>query len=438
MLAFGVRVRHDSGVAHDFLSGDREQGFLLPPSMREWLPAEHLVWFVIDVVADLDLAMFSLRAEDPRGRRRYDPAVIVTLLVYAYCVGERSSRQIERRCVEDVAFRIAACDLAPDHSTLARFLKDHADAFDALFVQVLRLARAAGMVKMGTVLIDGTKVAADASPLAAMTGDRIEAEVRRITDEARRVDAEEDERYGDARGDELPADLVDPVSRKARLAEALARIRAEDAANEQRQASKQRTKPATANVTDPQCRVMKGPRGFFPAYNAQAVATEDGLIVAADVCDHGVDNHQFEPMVDQTCANADAAGIERPQRAVADNGYFSNDNATYRDDDDPAEPARPEPIIAPSRDQRRQPIKLRGPIPAGASPGQVMQRKLATKRGAAVYKKRASTIEPIFGQIKTGRRMNRFRRRGLDAARHEWRLAATTHNILKMWRYASA
>ena len=423
-------------MAHEYLSGDRDQPFLLPPDMREWLPGDHLVWFVIELVGELDLSEFRTRAADPRGRRRYDPAVLVTVLIYAYCVGERSSRQIERRCSEDVAFRVAAADLAPDHTTIARFLKDHADAFDALFVQVLRLAARAGLAKVGTVVIDGTKVAADASPLSAMTADGIEAEVRRITDEARRIDAEEDDRYGDRRGDELPEDLADPATRKARLRELLDQVRAEDAANEQRSASRRRAKPAKVNVTDPECRVMKGPRSYFPGYNAQAAATTDGIIVAADVTDECVDQHQFTPMVDQVCTNTDAAGLDRPDTAVADAGYFTNDNATPAPSPDGR--PRPEPLIVPARDKRRAPIATAGPIPAAATPAQVMDRKLSTKTGAALYRLRAPTIEPIFGQIKTGRRNNRFRRRGLAAARHEWRLAATTHNILKMWRATTA
>lgn len=415
----------------------------MPPSMRDWLPADHLVWFVIDLVEQLDLAGFEQRAEDPRGRRRYDPVVLVTLLIYAYCVGERSSRRIERRCVEDVAFRVAAAGLAPDHTTISRFLKDHAEAFDALFAQVLRMARKVGMGKVGAVYIDGTKMAADASPLAAKTKDKILEEVQRITDEARRVNAAEDEQFGDRRGDELPEELTDPASRKARLQEALRRIEAEDAADAQRPPSRRRTKPAKANVTDPQCRVMKGPRGYLWAYNAQAAAGEDGLIVAAGVSDQATDNHLFDPMVAQACDNLHTAGMDQPGAACADNGYWTNHNATPKPAERPGQPTgprprRPEPHIAPPTDKRRRRLATRGPIPLGATPAQIMERRLATKRGAAIYKRRAVTIEPIFGQIKAARGISRFRRRGLQAARHEWRLIATTHNITKMWRHQLA
>lgn len=428
-------------MAYDFLSGDRDQAFLLPPSMRDWLPVDHLVWFVIDLVDQLDLVEFRHRALDPRGRRRYDPAVLVTLLIYAYCVGERSSRRVERRCVEDVAFRIAAADLAPDHTTLARFITDHAGAFDALFAQVLRMARELGMGQVGTVFVDGTKMAADASPLAARTKDKILEEVQRITDEARRTDAAEDEAFGERRGDELPDELADPASRKARLREALRRIKQDEAADAERPPARRRTKPAKANVTDPECRVMKGPRGYFPAYNAQSVASEDGLVVAADVSDAPTDNHLFDPMVDQACDNLDHAGMTRPATACADNGYWTNDNATHDPVPDTDAAAaigprrrRPEPLIAAPTDKRRRKIATRGPIPRDATPAQIMERTLATKRGRATYRKRAATIEPVFGQIKAARGITRFRRRGLTAARNEWRFIATTHNVIKMWR----
>jgi transposase len=431
-------------MAREYLTGNLDQPFLLPPDMRAWLPPDHLVWFVMDVVDRMDLRTFEARADDPRGRRRYDPAVLVTVLLYAYCVGERSSRRIESRCVEDVAFRLAARDLHPDHTTLARFLKDFAAAFDGLFAQVLQLAARAGMGRVGTIVLDGTKVAADASPLAAKSQEAIAEEVRRITEEARRTDEAEDELYGEARGDELPPELADPRSRRARLDEALRQLEAEAAKDATRWPSRQRRRrPLRANITDPDSRVMKGPRGYFPGFNGQAVASEDGLIVAADVTNDQADNHLFTPMVDQACDNTVAAGMGRPARAVADNGYYSNTNATS---DQPSsedaghrpERPRPEPFIAPPTDRRRAKLGTRGPIPQGATPAQVMARKLGTQAGGAAYRQRGATIEPIFGMIKSARGINRFRRRGLEAARSEWRLVATTHNVLKLWRQQGA
>lgn len=434
VLAFWWRGVHDWWMAHGYLCGDRDQQFLLPPDMREWLPEDHLVWFVIDVVARLDLSAFERRSEDPRGRPAYDPAMVATVLVYAYCVGERSSRRIERRCREDVAFRVAAANLSPDHTTLARFLNDHATAFDGLFVQVLALAGSAGMGRMGAIYIDGTKVAADASPLAGRTRDRLEAEVRHITDEARRVDEAEEAELGDRTGEELPADLVDPDKRRARLDEALREL--EDVEAHRRAWSKSR-KPPRVNMTDPESRTMKGPRGWLWGYNAQAAVSEDGLVVAADVTQSPVDNHQFVPLVDQAGENLDIVGMDHPDHAVADSGYWSTGNATSHHDPD-APRQRPRPLIPPVPSKHRPKLSTHGPIPVGATTIQIMERTLATNDARAVYRRRKIRVEPVFGMIKSTRGINRFRRRGCDAARHEWRLAATTHNILKIWRHQAA
>src|ERR671929_1156321 len=218
-------------MPQNFLACDREQELLLPPSLREWLPESHLAWFVIDAVAQLDLSAFyaSYRA-DGHGRAAHDPAMMVALLLYAYAIGERSSRAIERRCVEDVAFRVIAANRAPDHTTISRFRKRHAERLGALFVQVLAMCAKAGMVRVATVAVDGTKLAANAGISANRSYEKIRAEVERILAEADAVDAEEDQRFGDARGDELPAELADPVTRRERLERAKAELEAEQAA----------------------------------------------------------------------------------------------------------------------------------------------------------------------------------------------------------------
>src|SRR3954447_5549911 len=205
-------------MAQNFLSCDREQEFLLAPSVRDWLPAGHLAWWLIEVVGELDLAgIYAVYRADGSGRPAHDPQMMVTLLVYAYCVGERSSRRIERRCVEDVAFRVLAANRVPDHSTISRFRQRFAAPLAELFVQVLALCQKAGMVKVGTVAVDGTKIAANAGLSANRTYPAIRAEVERMLAEADAIDAAEDARFGDARGDELPAELADPVTRRARL-----------------------------------------------------------------------------------------------------------------------------------------------------------------------------------------------------------------------------
>lgn len=457
-------------MAYGFLSGDRDQQFLLPPDMKDWVPVDHPVWVLIELVGEFDLREFFVLARDPRGRRRYDPALLVTLIMYAYLVGERSSRQIERRCYEDVAFRIAAANMAPDHTTISRFMTDHKKAFDRLFVQVLRLARDLGMVQLGTVFLDGTKLAANASPLAAKTADtiaeeikRITEEVERITDEARRVDEAEDAQFGDRRGDELPEDLADPVARRQKLdqvrkarqkAERAARHRADrverlqagaervaqdQAADAQRSPSKRRKSPHKANVTDPDCRVMKGPRSYFWAYNAQAVVSEDGFIIAADVSDVGTDNHLFDPMIDQACQTADSLDLTRPRTAVADNGYWTDNNAGPITDPnqhtDTTGRRKPTPYIAAPTKKNRPKLPTDEPIPEGASIAQIMERELRTENGRKIYKKRAPTIEPVFSEVKAERGIRMFRRRGLDAARHEWQLIMTTHNLKKLMRH---
>ena len=234
-----------------------------------------------------------------------------------------------------------------------------------------------------------------------MTGDRIAEEVARITDEARRIDAEEDARFGDARGDELPAELADPASRKARLAEAFEVIKAEDSANEERSKSRKRTKPAKANVTDPQCPVMKGPHNYFPAYNAQAAAATDGTIVAVGLTDEAVDNHQFVPLVDEVCANADEVGLDRPHTALADTGYFTNDNINYRTGDDPAPlslPAVPSPRRRPpprSWNAASRPKPAKPSTPPGAPPS---KRSSATSRpgGASTGSAGADSTPPAM------------------------------------------
>lgn len=446
VLAIFGGVRHDAHVAFVHRGGDRSQQFLLPPSLDDWLAQDHLARFIAATVDQLDLRAFRRpKRPDGRGRRSYDPKMLVALVLLAWCEGERSSRQIERRCVEHIPFRWITGNEAPDHTTISRFIKDKAAAIDELFGQVLRLAFAAGMGRVGVISIDGTKVGADASPSKSMTPERLRQEAARIRKEHQAQDAAEDQAYGDARGDELPDDLADPRSRDARITEALRQIDEEDAAAraayEERAAARERNgkggrpgKPPNpadrkANITDPDCRVMKGPRGFGPAYNAQAAVTEDQLIVAADVTQDRADNAQFAPMAEAAMDLLDDLGADTPDYVVGDAGYWSPES--FEAD------VEAEILIPPAPNKKRAKLATRGPIPQSATPAQRMERKLATKQPRAAYKKRAITAEPVFGQIKTKQRTQRFRRRGLDAVRHEWRLNATASNIMKMWRHGA-
>ena len=436
-------------MAYNFLPAQRDQLYLMPPSVADWLEEGHLAFFLLDVVDQLDLSGFYEHyRSDGLGRAAYEPSVMVSVLLYAYCVGERSSRGIERRCGEDVAFRVVSANQAPDHATIARFLKANERALSGLFCQVLALCRAAGLVKVGTVALDGTKMAANASSQANRTREQVEKALA----EAIATDQEEDARYGSARGDELPAELADPRSRRARIAAAKARLDEQDALrqaeHEERLADKAlRDKARTTrgggrplkakapksgprvNITDPDSGVMRNWKGYLQGYNAQAVVTTEQVIVAAEVVQDPSDNHQVAPMVSAAIQNLVTAGVQDPVGAVvADAGYWSPESAAVT--------GGPELFIA-TRTKRAAadaPLPRTGRIRASATPLQLMERKLQTKRGRATYAKRGKTVEPVFGQIKEARGARRFQRRGLVAVRCEWKLLATTHNILKMWR----
>ena len=225
MFAFGRRVCKTLGMAFDYVAVDRDQQFLLPPSLKDWLAEDHLVWFVLDVVARVDTSGLHARhRRDGVGRRAYDPDMLLALLVYAYCTGQRSSRQIERLCEVDVAYRVICANLGPDHTTIARFRQDHQAEAVQLFTDVLMLCAQCGLVSVGVIAIDGTKMAGAASLRANRTRDQIEKEVTVMLAEATKVDAAEDDLFGGDRGDELPVELVDRSSRKARLDAALAEL----------------------------------------------------------------------------------------------------------------------------------------------------------------------------------------------------------------------
>jgi transposase len=438
-------------MAQNFLSCDREQDFLMAPSVREWLPPEHLAWFVLEVIERVDLdAFYGHYRADGSGRPAHEPGMMVALVVYAYCVGERSSRRIERRCVEDVAFRVIAANRAPDHSTIARFRQRFAEPLAELFVQVLALCAKAGMVRVGTVAVDGTKMAADAGLGANRTYPAIRAEVARILEEAAAADAAEDERFGQARGDELPSELADPRSRRARLEQAQRELEAEQAqreadyeqrllerAEQERAMGKRlggrRPKPpdpgqlalSRRNLTDPESRVMNYRGMSVQGYNAQALVGEGRIILAADVT-ASPDNGQLAPMLAAARANLQRVG--HPGRiacVLADLGYWDHEVIAALGADGTQ-------IIVPTQNPRtrqRQRARKQGPE------ADRIQQVLDTAAGRALYRRRADLVEPVFAQTKYTRLITRFSRRGLNAVRAEWRLIAATHNLLKLFRY---
>lgn len=448
-------------MSYNFIACDRDQHFLMPPSINEWLPPDHLARFIIDVVEEMDLsAFYARRRDDGWGRAAFDPKMMTALLLYNYCIGERSSRGIERRCQEDVACRVITANHVPDHTTIARFRQAHEDALNGLFTEALKLCSKAGLVRTGVVALDGTKIEANASLSANRSAEAIATEVDKMLAEAAATDAAEDELFGaDRRGDELPEELADPTTRRARLKEAKARLDQEAKAEqddydkriEERKAKEakrgkklrgrkpkapdpEEAKKATANITDPSSRIMKSTSGYLQGYNAQALVTEDQIVLAAELTQDANDIHQLHPMIDQATTNLDAAGItDEIAAVVADAGYWSEDNITTGTDD------TPELLIATTKDwKQRKAMRERGAprgrIPKGLSERERMERKLLTKRGQALYKKRGQTVEPVFGQHKDVRDCERFMRRGHSACDSEWKLINTTHNLLKLWR----
>jgi transposase len=425
-------------MAKTFRSYVPEQDFLLPPSLRDWLPADHLAYFVSDLVDQLDLsAITAPYEEEERGYPPYHPVMLTKVLLYAYCVGVFSSRKIQRRLSEDVAFRLLAADNQPDFRTIADFRQRHLAALEGLFVQVLRLAREAGALSVGRVAIDGTKVKANASKHKAMSYGRmvekerqLEQEVHHLLTQAQATDAEEDTRHGrDRRGDDLPEELRRRETRLARIREAKRVL--ETRAQEQAEAKGRdanAAKPddkAQYNFTDPESRIMKGPDGFVQAYNAQ-IAVEDTcqLIVGQAVTQEVNDKQQLAAMIETVAAQAG----DTPPEVLADNGYCSDANLEY------VTAHVIDAYIATDRLKHDVPLPAgRGPLPKDATLTDRMRRKVRTKRGAAVYRRRKAIVEPVFGQMKHARGFRQFLLRGLEKVRGEWSLLCLTHNMLKCY-----
>ncbi|MFM2158936.1 MAG: hypothetical protein RLZZ124_1410 [Cyanobacteriota bacterium] len=495
-----------------------EQTLLLPPSPVDWLPENHLVFFLLDLAAELDLdAIHAVyRQKDPRGEKAYDPRMMVVLLLYAYCVGLPSSRKIEKACWEDAAFRVLTGNQQPDHSRIADFRRRHLDALAGLFVQVLRLCQKAGLVSLGHVALDGTKVRANASKHKAMSHERmlkserqLEAEMRALLRKAEIIDAQEDGQFGKGkRGDELPEELQRRSSRLEWIRKAKAELEAEAAAGKARQreqqaeaaeqdakaaeasgdeqrskraarrsrgarkraddaqklaiekaetaglemesplmtaerdplAMPQRTLPTDAtgnpkpqaqrNVTDPESQILKSADGWIQGYNAQAAVDGDHqVIVAIGVSNQPSDAVHLLPMLERIEANTG----QRPAALIADAGYCSTANLKA------CEERGLEAYISTSRQQHGQrPRPSRGRAPRGLNARGRMDRKLRSKAGQAIYALRKTIVEPVFGQIKGARCLDRFRMRGLEKVNGEWALMATTHNLLKLFRASLA
>jgi transposase len=437
----------------------------MPPALQDWLPPDDLSYFLLDAVDQFDLTPFyAVYRADGVGQAAFQPHMMVALLLYAYCLGIRSSRQIERLCERDVAFRVVAGNLRPDHATIARSRQRHGEALAGLFTDILRLCKEAGLVKVGVVALDGTKIAAAAALEANRTYGTIRSEVETMLREAESTDVEADRLHGpEHRGDELPAALRERHGRLERLKQCRERLEgeaadaaadhvhklAERAAKEAEAGRKLRgrkPKPvsdapepeAKANVTDPDSRIMKTRRGYIRGYNARAVATADQIIVAAEVTPEENDVAQLHPMLAATATELKAAGVEETVGvALVDAGYCSEENLEQ------ADPEGPELFVATRTDWKQREQMRRAPPPRGRIPGHLsrrerMDRELLTKRGRRLYKQRSQIIEPVFGRTKTCRGIDRFQRRGLANCQSEWKVICGTHNLLKLWRSGKA
>jgi len=417
-----------------------EQDLLLPPSLRDWLPEDHLTYFVSDVVEQLDLsAIESIYEEEERGQPPYHPRMMTKILIYGYCVGVFSSRRMQKKMSEDVGFRVLAAGNQPDFRTISDFRKQHLGALQGLFDQVLQIALQAGTRKLGRVVLDGSKVKANASKHKAMSYGRMQEEEKRLKDEVKRLlkqadatDEEEDRRYGrDQTGEELPAELARRETRLKRIQEAKRAL--EERAREEAKSKgepEDKAKPKAKmqyNFTDPESRIMLGADGFVQAYNTQiAVEPDYQWIVGQKVTQAANDKQQLVPTVK---AVEEQAG-QKPQEVMTDSGYCSEANLKY------LEKNKIEGFIATDKEsyRDRQQPGPRGPLPPGATRVDRMRRKLQTKAGAAIYSRRKTIVEPVFGQIKQARGFRQFLLRGLEKVQGEWAMICLTHNILKLHR----
>jgi transposase len=440
-------------MGQNFLSCDREQAMLLPASVAEWLPDGHLARFVVEVVERLDLAAFyAVYRADGSGRPAHDPAMMVALVLYNYAVGVRSSRAIERRCVEDVACRFVAANRAPDHVTISRFRSRHQAALSGLFAEVLALCAQAGMVRVGTVAVDSTKMAADASLGANRTYEGLQAEARRIFEEAARIDAAEDELHGERRGDELPEELADPKTRAGRIKELLDELQAErDRAQAEHdakratyeQAAKTGRRPVgrppgpelpkeqralfarKVNVTDPDSAIVSDRGKLIQGYNVQAAVADGQVIVATSATNIATDHGQLVAMVKAAREHLATAGIdEQIEQVLADSGYWNVAHVTELQDEGLDVLVQPRPFKPDAITKSREPV------------ARAMTDRLTTPDAAAGYRRRQQIAEPVFAHIKHLRGITRLLRRGRAAVQAEIDLIATTHNLLKLYRAA--
>ncbi|MGB6972099.1 MAG: IS1182 family transposase [Desulfobulbales bacterium] len=439
-----------------------DQLFLLPQDMKQWLPEDDLVYFIMDVVKQVDLRKIYRPYElERRGQPPYNPTMMVGLLLYAYAVGVPSSRKIEQATYHSIPFRVLTANQHPDHDTIADFRKRHLKTLAGLFVQVLRLCQKAGLVKFGHIALDGTKVKANASKHKAMSYGRMEkqaAELKKEVDhllaQAEQADMKEDALYGKGkRGGQLPKELQFRQARLQKIQEAKLALeeeaRIETAARKAEYEAKKkaydnktgrRGRPPKApsgqidskrqrNFTDPDSRIMpaSGSKDFVQGYNCQtAVDGKAQVIVATGVTQETNDKQQIEPLIKKIEENT--AG-KLPKVVSVDAGYFSETNCNI------LAGKEIEAYVATGKQKHGEiPLQPRGRIPNNATVKARMARKLRTLKGRATYSLRKQIVEPVFGQIKGARNFRQFSFRGLENCQQEWDLVCLTHNLLKLFR----
>lgn len=444
-------------MSRKFREWQPDAGWLFPPSPRDWLPEDHLVYFLLDVTAQIDVSPIIDDYDTGNGGQPpFHPRMMLVLLLYAYSQGVFSSRKIMKRCATDAAFRIIVGEDIPDFRRVAEFRTRHLKHLQPLFLEVLVLCREAGLLKVGRLSLDGTKIKANASRNKAMSYDRMGPEAERLQQEiealltqANDADANDDDQFGDLADDELPDELRRRESRLAKILEAkealekAARRKAQDHVDKmEAEGRNHRTNPDEAvpdpksqrNFTDPESKIMKtSNKGFDQCGNAQAVANEQQIIVAADVTDQANDVRQTIPLTEQTVANLDDAGVTKNIKSfTADSGYFSEENMDSVDSNDRINDS----FIATGRQKHNDPVpdSPKGRPPKNLTAKQKMARRNRTKKGRAEYARRKVIIEPVFGQIKEGLGFRKFLLRGLEKMKGEWKLVCLTHNLLKLFR----
>src|ERR1700760_1356790 len=443
----------------NFRPTDRLTGFLMPPSVDEWLPEKHLARFVVEVVDGLDLSAMS-KSYRGSGSASYHPAVLLSLLVYGCATGVFSSRKLERATYDSVAFRFIAANDHPDHDTIATFRRRFLKEIEALFVRVLELAREMGLLKLGTVALDGTKIHANASRHRALSYEhaiKIEAQLKAEVAELL-ARAEGADQADDADGMSIPEELARREERLAKLAEARAKLEARAKERFEQEMAAHRAKleardeaaargkktggrpPAPPvegpqakdqiNLTDEDSRIMPvAGGGFEQCYNAQAVvATESLLVIATDVVQAPNDKQQIAPMLEKVDALPEQLG--RPETLLADNGYFSEANVMA------CTAVNIEPLIATGRQPHhpswRERFAAPPPAPENPTPVEAMAWRLRTPQGKQLYGLCKQTPEPVFGIIKSVMGFRQFLLRGLDCVRGEWSLVTMAWNIKRM------